>query len=148
MSARPGFAAATQLLSIVGLGIPAGRYVSSFDIQTWGVRVLAVCHIPPGWTVSGGQDADPGGTLSGSASEGVTFLDPSHLGDLNGLFLVEVADVHAAQGDLAKDGWYLPPTFDGKIEIGRYGNDTDTSPRRLVPSNIALVAAARCADPS
>ena len=38
-------AEAKQLPSIEGLTLDAEGYVSSFEIDTWGVRVIAVCHI-------------------------------------------------------------------------------------------------------
>ena len=146
LAGPPALAAPAQLLSIVGLGVPDGRYVSTFAFRTWNVRVLAVCHIPPGWTMTAGRDADPGGVLSGSASEGMTFLSSANVGELTGLFLVQVENFHAARVGRCARSSCVPATFSGSITIGRY-LDREAAPTRIRPSNIRLVAAPRCPDP-
>jgi hypothetical protein len=145
----------TQLLSITGIKLqplknglePSGQFVAGFDIKTWGVRVIAVCHIPGGWTVSAGKNANPEGVLSGSGGEGVTFLDADSLPQLANLFLVQVDEYHPTDtGDCAKN--CTPATFAGNIYIGRYGVESDLESRRVLPSNIHLDPASRCPDPS
>jgi hypothetical protein len=148
-------AAETQLLSLTGIKLHplksnkenTAQYVAGFDIDTWGVRVLSVCHIPPGWTISGGQGIDLGGVLSGAGGGGVAFLDASRLDELHNLFLVEVIDYQATgRGDCSDS--CMPPTFSGTVEIGTYSRNYGPDRKlQLVPSNIRLTAAARCPDP-
>jgi hypothetical protein len=44
---QPAAAADRELLSIKGVTLPNHGYVSGFNIDTWGVRVISVCHLPP-----------------------------------------------------------------------------------------------------
>ena len=46
------FAANTALLSITGIPLDQGHHLTKVVVRTWGVEVLAVCHIPPVSTVS------------------------------------------------------------------------------------------------
>src|SRR5262249_49605429 len=62
---RPVIADAGELLSVHGIALPENGFLFAFHIDTWGVRVLAVCHFPPGWTLSAGKSLDPSGILSG-----------------------------------------------------------------------------------
>jgi hypothetical protein len=149
-------AAETQLLSITGVHLQplitasrsTGQYMSGFDIRTWGVRVLAVCHIPGGWTISAGKNANPEGELYGSAGEGAAFLDSGNLHQLTDLFLVQVDDYHPSDtGNCAKS--CTPASFSGNFYIGEYGINAEDEPipRRVLPTNIRLSPAARCPDP-
>ena len=97
-AARPYCALGHELLSLRGIQLPAHGYISSFHIDTWGVTVLAVCHLPPGWTVTAGRSADPSGVLGGTASLGVTFLNSASLSEPDDLFLIEVSDYQPAEG--------------------------------------------------
>lgn len=153
ITAAPAFAQ-TQLLSITGIDLQplhtgaqaSGQYVSGFNIRTWGVRVLAVCHIPRGWTISAGKNANPEGELSGRAGEGVAFLDSQRVAQLADLFLVRVEDYSPADaGDCARN--CRPASFSGALRIGQYGTRQRTVTRRLTASNIQLRPAARCPDP-
>jgi hypothetical protein len=124
-----------------------GQYIASFDIKTWGVRVIAVCHIPGGWTISAGKNANPEGVLSGSAGEGAAFLDSESLHQLTDFFLVQVDDYHPIdRGDCTKN--CTPASFAGDFYIGEYGSEDQPKPQRVLPSNIRLDAASRCPDPS
>jgi hypothetical protein len=151
---QAAFSATTQLLSFSDIKLQplkrgvrsTGEYVARFDIKTWGVRVIAVCHIPGGWTISAGKNADPEGVLSGSAGEGVAFLDAEGLHQLTDLFLVQVDDYHpVAKGDCANS--CTPASFTGNFYIGEYGADAQPTPQRVIPENIRLTAATRCPDP-
>ena len=146
--------AETQLLSITGIKLQPlksgsqarGQYIASFDIKTWGVRVIAVCHIPGGWTISAGKNANPEGVLSGSAGEGVAFLDSESLHQLTDFFLVQVDDYHPVdRGDCTKN--CTPASFAGDFYIGEYGSEDQPRPQRVLPSNIRLDVASRCPDP-
>jgi hypothetical protein len=106
----PNPAAALQLLSIRGIELKDNEYVAAFHIETWGVRVRAVCHLPAGWSITVGGAVDPSGTLTGNASAGVAFLERSDLGALDRLFLVDDPDTE------------FPQHLDGTISIGTYGS--------------------------
>jgi hypothetical protein len=149
------FGADAQLLSLSGVQPhplrqgedKKAQYIAAFDIKTWAVKVLAVCHIPAGWTISAGKNAYPEGVLSGSAGEGVAFIDAAALAELNNLFLVQVTDYHAEdRGDCARD--CTPATFSGDLYIGTYGaSGVPDTKLRLSPANIRLTSAAKCPDP-
>ncbi len=148
-------AADAQLLSLTGITLrplkPSEahpQFVAGFNIDTWGVRVLSVCHIPPGWTISAGQGIDLGGSLSGSAGGGVANLDASRLDELRNLFLVEVTGYQATSRGNCADSC-APATFSGTVDIGTYSMSYVPDRKfRLAPSNIHLTPAARCPDPA
>ena len=138
-------ASETRLLSIVAplRPGPGGDYVASFDIATWDVVVLAVCHFPEGWMLTAGQGLDPGGRLSGRAGGGAAALGAATLDRLRSLFLVAVDDISfAPTGDCRSA--CRPATFAGTAEIGRYGQDTRMRRLRLGPANLVLAPATRC----
>ena len=146
--------AETQLLSITGINLhplksgsqPTGQYIAGFNIETWDVRVIAVCHIPGGWTISAGKNANPEGVLSGSAGEGVAFLDADSFNQLTELVLVRVGDYNPIdKGDCTKN--CTPATFAGNFYVGQYGSESEPELQRLQPSNIRLTPARRCPDP-
>ena len=123
-----------------------GQYIASFDIKTWGLRVIAVCHIPDGWTASAGKNAGPEGVLSDTAGEGVAFLVTERLHQLTNFFLVQVDNYHPNdRGGCAKN--CTPASFAGDFYIGEYGSEDQPRPQRVLLSNIELEAAARCPDP-
>ena len=123
------------------------NYISSFEIKTWDVQVLAVCHIPLGWTISAGKNANPEGILAGSAGEGVAFIDAGRSAELNKLFLVRITDYHVAdEGDCTKK--CTPATFAGNFFIGTYGAPEDPETKLgLKPEDIRLMPAVKCPDP-
>ena len=137
----------TQLLSLTGIKLkafdgPGGEFVSAFEVNTWDVQVLAVCHIPPGWTVTAGRNADFDGILSGVASLGVAYINASQLSELDAIFLVRVGKYREHDdGDCTKH--CIPATFSGDVTVGTYGLDAD-SKLRLRPSNIHLQDASKC----
>jgi hypothetical protein len=145
----------TQLLSLTGIRLHPikptetdhAQYIAGFNIDTWGVRVLSVCHIPPAWTISAGQGIDFGGSLSGSAGGAVANLDASRRDELRNLFLVEVIDYQATARGNCSDSC-TPATFSGTVDIGTYSmSNVPDKKFRLAPSNIHLTPAARCPDP-
>ena len=153
--APKSFGADAQLLSLSGVQLhplrqgedKRAQYIAAFNIKTWAVKVLAVCHIPAGWTISAGENASSEGVLSGSAGEGVAFIDAGALAELNNLFLVQVTDYQQEdRGDCARN--CTPATFSGDLSIGTYGVDgvPDTK-LRLSPANIRLTSTAKCPDP-
>jgi hypothetical protein len=129
-------AAAFQLLSISGIELKDNEYVAAFRIETWGVRVRAVCHIPAGWGINVAGALDPSGTLTGSAAGGVAFLERSDLGTLDRLFLIDDPD---------KD---VPRRLDGTVSIGTYGShELDWRDHKLPPSSYVFEPGASCPAP-
>jgi hypothetical protein len=50
-----------QLLSIEHVKLTSKQYVSGYKIKTWGLKIRAVCHLPPGWIIPTGSYASPDG---------------------------------------------------------------------------------------
>lgn len=144
MVVAPGHAAqrqtaqATYLLSIADLPLAANEYAESFDIETWGVQIIAVCQIPPDWTISAGTDSAVTGSISGQAGHGVSAISrASHNLDLlRDLVLVRVSP-------RASDR----PPFSGSIRIGRYGSETFDRTQSLTAANFHRTPARQCPPP-
>ncbi len=144
LSSMPAAAAERALLSIRGIVLPDNGYVGYFDVKTWGVKVISVCHLPPGWTMTAGKSADPSGVLSGQASLGVTFLNLTDLHELDGLFLIET-DSYREKDQPNQFGGNLPASFNGVVGIGTYGqHDLDVHDVPLTASNFVHEPAERC----
>jgi hypothetical protein len=144
-SALPSVADASELLSIRGIALPEHGYVEAFRIEIWGVKVLAVCHLPPGWTITAGKSADPSGILAGEASLGVTYLNSQNLDQLRKLFLIEVSDYQVRALPMPNvPGGVHPATFSGKLVVGTYGNHGDAHEVPIAPANLFREPATRC----
>jgi hypothetical protein len=132
----------TYLASIEGIAIAANEYVDGFTIDTWGVEIVAVCHLPPGWEIRAGKQASPDGVIAGEASHGVTFLDRPRLGALRRLVLVRLYPPiqRRRTGD-------QPATFAGHARIGRYGVIERRRQVALTWRNLRLTPASRCPPP-
>jgi hypothetical protein len=140
----PSAHAKSYLVSLSGLKLGDNEYVDTFDISTWGVGFEAVCHFPPGWTLTVGRTAALDGTLSGQASHGVAFLDREHLKELRGLVLVTF-DGPIRRGP-GRPGVGPPPTFAGSAHVGSYG-DKGARTVAIEYMNVALKPSARCPGP-
>lgn len=132
----------SYLVSIEGIALAENEFVDRFTIDTWGVEILAVCRLPPGWEIRAGKQASPDGVLAGEASHGVTFLNRADVGALRRLALVRIdgAVTWTGHGN-------MPPTFAGRASIGRYGPDESRREMTLTRANIRLATAARCPEP-
>jgi hypothetical protein len=138
-------AAGTELLSIQGLSIEANELITEFQIETWGVQILAVCHIPPSWRVTAGNFVNPEGILSGEAGTVQASLRQSDLDELNSLVLVRLDQYQAdPRGD--PGGEYHPATFAGSIRMQTVGLNPAEREVQLVPANFVRQSAARCPD--
>lgn len=132
----------TYLASIEGVALAEGEFLDRFAIDTWGVDMVAICRIPPGWEMRAGRMASPDGVIAGAASHGVTFLGASELGALRHLVLVRLREpAREAEGN-------LPATFAGQARIGRYGVDETRREAVLGIGNVRLEPATACSDPS
>jgi hypothetical protein len=137
----------TALLSIQGVTVDDAHHLTEIVIKTWGVEVLAVCHIPPVSVVSVDFDLDPGGTLVWKARSWHGELERSDLKELASLFLVRVAEYQKEpRGD--PHGDYHPATFAGVATISRIEDPPRARKVRLRWNNFVLTPAARCPDPA
>lgn len=144
-SALPSAADASELLSIRGITLPEHGYVKAFRIETWDVKVLAVCRLPGGWTITAGKSADPSGILAGEASLGVTWLNNQSLDQLRQLFLIEVSGYQERELPMPNvPGGVFPATFSGKLVVGTYGNHDDAHEVPITPANLFREPATRC----
>ena len=141
-------AAARELLSLNGIKLANKEYISGFRIETWGVRVFAVCRFPFGWTITAGQSADPSGVLEGAASLGVTFLNAWNADQLENLFLVDVSDYQPLDRQFKNQpGSLYPASFHGELLIGRYGTDPTIHHVTMANNNIVRRSASQCPPP-
>jgi hypothetical protein len=144
---RGAVAGNTELLSIHNISLPNNGYIAGFQIDTWGVRVLAVCHLPSGWTITAGKSADPTGILSGEASLGVTDIADGNSAQLSELFLVEVEDDREREEPIPNG--VRPARFSGRLTVGTYGqHDPDWHDVPLTSANLTRDTATKCPDPN
>ena len=143
--ASPASAAISRaLLSIAGVPAATGQYVTAFQIHTWGVEFLALCHTLPDWELKIQKYQDPDGMLSGS-TDGHGAVDKAGAKALTSLFLVDVYDYQPLpRGDPRSE--YHPASFAGWV---RMGNDPfgHTKRQSLRATDFKLVKAERCPDP-
>lgn len=137
----------TYIASVAGIALGPSEYVDGFTVDTWGVRVLAVCRIPPGWEIRAGRAASLDGVIAGRASHGVTFLNRARLSQLEGLALIRL-DGPVQRREIRRGSISWPATFAGHAEIGTYGVDERRRRVRLADANIRLTPATRCPAPS
>lgn len=136
------------LLSVDNLNLPAGESFSAFRIETWGVSLLSVCHIPPSWNVAEKKYEDPEGLLSGRSD-----FHGERLKELHQMYLVDVYDYQPLPRGNPK-GEYHPATFSGWVEVAEEGeiaeNGSATHGKRLTlkAGNFHLTPASHCPDPS
>jgi hypothetical protein len=128
------------LLTVDGLTIPAGGALASFQIDTWGVDVLAVCNVPPLWEIKEEKFLDPAGLLSGRS-------DPYHrtLTKLDQMYLVDVYGYQPLPKGNPK-GEYHPATFAGWFEVFDGNGDVIKKRRVFRAGNFHLTPAAHCPD--
>lgn len=129
--------ATTYLASIV---IPLGpdERVSAFSFDTWGVDVVAVCHIPPGWWIKGGRGATAQGVIAGEGSHGVTWV--GDMKALENLVLVRLSGpVQERERRNGPTTW--PATFKGLAAVETPDTQREVS---LGHANVRLVPADGC----
>ena len=131
----------TYLVSIAGASAGDNELVEQFTIETWGVEILAICHIPPGWRMRAGTSAAPDGIIQGEATHGVTRLDRKGFFRLRDLALVRISG--PVQGGTRRLGSGSEiATFLGHVAIadsrGRHRQV------RLTMDNIQLTPETRC----
>jgi hypothetical protein len=131
----------SYIVSLTGIQLGANEYVASFAITTWNVRFKAICKFPPGWILTAGRSASMNGTLSGTASHGVAFLDAKRLRALHGLALVTFdGPIRRSVGRPDRDP---PATFAGTVNVGTYGSGR-TRTATIGFGNVTLVPMIHC----
>jgi len=129
------------LLSVDNLNLPADHSIAGFRIETWGVSLLSVCHIPPSWNLSQEKYEDPAGLLIGRSD-----VHGEPLRELHQMFLVDVYSYQPLpKGD--PKGEYHPASFSGWVEIIEEGSDMHGKRRPLRASNFHLKPASYCPMP-
>jgi len=116
------------------------EYVWGFDIEMHHGRILAVCRVPPGWSIAvedygeAGMWHEGGGHIGGDARLGHNALNQSNLDRLEDIILID--DLTPNDGQ--------PVTFEGTITVISLGADDGDGPRPLMASNFVLKPAKRC----
>lgn len=139
-ASAPGLAAGTQaprvteLVSLAWTPGNSNQNLQAFDLEVSGLDVLAVCHVPPGWTINA-TGAGAGLTeLKGQATVGAAFISLDDLQDVAGLFLVR-----ARPGE--------PVGVSGTLTTGTYGGDEGQAEIKASPALLRREAADRCPPP-
>jgi hypothetical protein len=128
----------TYLLSLGEIQLAEGERIERFTIETWGVDVLAVCRIPPGWRIEAGRSAALDGHIAGIAGHGVAFL--SDTAQFEGLALVRLWGARQEQARKLEGG-RVPATFAGSVRIA------DRGERQLSQQMLRLALASACPPP-
>jgi hypothetical protein len=131
------------LLSVDGLGLPRTTAIRSFHISSWGVEVLAVCHLPPSWELRSEKFEDPEGYLDGRSD---THGEP--LKSISAMYLIDVYDYQPlAHGDLKTE--YHPASFAGWVAVGSVQpfDGGNRRKRTLRAANFRLQDATQCPKP-
>jgi hypothetical protein len=128
----------TTYLASVVVPLEPGEKLESFSFDTWGVDILAVCHIPPGWRIKGGRSAAPDGIIAGDGSHGVTWL-----GDMKPLESLVLVRLHGpVQATEEKTGpRTVPATFKGTATVAMTDSEREVA---LGHSNVRLAPADHC----
>jgi hypothetical protein len=138
---QPSAAGITRaLLSVDELAIPKDHSITAFKIETWGVALLAICHLPPSWEIRTEKFEDPEGFLSGRSD-----IHGERLSGLGELFLVDVYDYQPFSRGNPK-GDYHPASFAGWVELAAHPGDPGKQ-LTLHASNFRLTNAERCPEP-
>lgn len=130
--AQPG--ANIDLVSLAWTPADADQNLQAFDIQVTGVDVVAVCHVPAGWTINV-TGAGAGVTeLEGHATVGAAFLGLDNLADIAGLFLVRARP-------------NATPTVSGTLTTGVYGGDGGQVEIQATAAALRREPASQCPPP-
>jgi hypothetical protein len=122
----------TELVSLAWRPSSSNQNLQAFDLEVSGLDVLAVCHVPPGWTINATGAGEGVIDLKGQATVGAAFVSLDDMQDIAGLFLVRARpnETFAVKGGLTTG------TYDG-----------DQTEVRATPSLLRREAADRCPPP-
>jgi hypothetical protein len=144
--AQPAMGADTVLLSVKGIPLDRAHHLKKVVIRTWGVEVLAVCHVPKVAMVSVDFDIDPGGVLTWKASSWHGELDQYGMNLLSSLFLVRVSDYQKEPRGNPR-GEFHPASFSGVATVATVQEPIREHTIPLNWANFVLCPAMRCPDP-
>jgi len=128
------------LLSLGRIPVGDTESIEAFSIRTWGVRFVAVCHIPRGWRVKAGSSATPNGEVSGDGSQGATWFRRSSPKELQQLVLVTLSGPVQRETVGSEDNG-VPATFIGTVTLS---TDDGKVQRVLTYRNVTLTPSHRC----
>ena len=130
------------LLSVDGLGVPVAKSIRAFHIETWGVYLLAICHVPPSWELKSEKFENPEGYVAGRSD-----VHGEPLRQMTDMYLVDVYDYQPLPNGDPK-GEYHPASFAGWIAVGRRQpfDAGRLQKRTLTAGNFRLRNAERCPD--
>ncbi|HJV42201.1 hypothetical protein [Caulobacter sp.] len=126
--------AATELVSLAWTPSGSNQNLQAFDLEVSGLDVLAVCHVPPGWTINATGAGSGVTELKGQATVGAAFISLDDLQEVAGLFLVR-----ARPGE--------PVGVSGDLTMGTYGGDEGQTEIKASPALLRREPADRCPPP-
>lgn len=124
----------TELVSLAWTPSRSDQNLQSFDLKLTGLDVLAVCHVPVGWTVRADGAGSGVVVVKGHATVGAAFIGADNLADLAGLFLVRARPDEAF-------------AVRGKLLTGVYADDGGQFEIKATPAILRREAAERCPPP-
>lgn len=122
----------TELVSLAWRPANSNQNLQAFDLEVSGLDVLAVCHVPPGWTINATGAGEGVTELKGQATVGAAFVSLDDMQDIAGLFLVRARPSEAF-------------AVKGEITTGVYGGDQTEI--QATPALLRREAADRCPPP-
>lgn len=122
----------TELVSLAWRPANSNQNLQAFDLEISGLDVLAVCHVPPGWTINATGAGEGVTELKGQATVGAAFVSLDDMQDIAGLFLVRARPSEAF-------------AVKGEITTGVYGGDQTEI--QATPALLRREAADRCPPP-
>lgn len=128
----PAAAPPTELISLAWRPANSNQNLQAFDLEISGLDVLAVCHVPPGWTINATGAGEGVTELKGQATVGAAFVSLDDMQDIAGLFLVRARPSEAF-------------AVKGEITTGVYGGDQTEI--QATPALLRREAADRCPPP-
>lgn len=121
-----------ELVSLAWRPSNANQNLQAFDLEVFGLDVLAVCHVPPGWTINATGAGEGVTELKGQATVGAAFISLDDTQDIAGLFLVRARPNEAF-------------AVKGQITTGTY--DGDQTELQATPASLRREVADRCPPP-
>ena len=76
--AAPASADSLALISITGIDLKQNEFLEGIALTTRNLRVLAVCHVPAGWSISVDNPTGPIGGVEAGASGGWRNLEQTN----------------------------------------------------------------------
>lgn len=119
------------LVSITGLRLGKNDFVRSISLKIRSLRLVAVCHLPAGWSLAVGNPQGATGSIEAGAGPGASVVGHGDLRELHALLLVR--RTFAATVEIT-----------GSIDIETRGDQLGAIQRPLAPSNIVAKPADRC----